>query len=115
MTRKLARLLTAVVLMAAPLMAHEGHAHKTMGVVTMIHENQVEVKDVKDKKTTFTVDAKTKIWRGRTALRPAEIKVGERVVVTYEQAKDKVGKLTTVVKMIQVGVTPAPAKTTGGR
>jgi hypothetical protein len=107
MTRTIPWMLAALMTIAMPVAAHEGHAHKTMGVVSMIHENHLEVTDLKDKKTTFTLDARTKIVRGRSALKPGDIKVGERVVVTYQEAKDKAGKVTTVVKQVQVGVTPA--------
>ena len=56
-----------------------------MGTVTVVHDNQVEVKDAKGKVATLTVDDKTKIWRGKSPLRIAEVKVGERVSVTYEE------------------------------
>jgi hypothetical protein len=111
MTRTLAGIAAAFFLIAIPLAAHEGHAHKTMGVVSMIHENHLEVTDLKDKKATFTLDARTKVLRGKTPLRAADIKVGERVVVTYQQTKDKAGKVTTVVKQVQVGITPATTST----
>ena len=113
MTRMIAQLLVGLLMFAVPVMAHEGHAHKTMGVVTMVHDNHVEVKDLKDKTTTFTLDEKTKITRGRTALRAADIKVGERVVVTYQQVKDRAGKITVVVKAVQLGATPVTSKTAG--
>jgi hypothetical protein len=107
-------LVAALVLSATAVAGHEGHPHKAMGVVSMIHDTHLEVTDVKDQKKTFTLDAKTKIWRGRTALRPADIKVGERVVVTYVQSKDKTGQVTETVKMVQLGVTPTATKN-GGR
>lgn len=113
MTRIVVTILAGLSILATPLSAHEGHAHKVMGTVTMVHENHVEVMDAKGIKTALTVDAKTKIWRGKSALRIAEVKVGERVSVTYEEIKSKVktDKSTMLVKMIQVGVTPGPAKT----
>jgi hypothetical protein len=114
MTRTIVTVLAAAfALTAAPLSAHEGHAHKVMGTVTMVHDNHVEVTDAKGKKTALTVDAKTKIWRGKSPLRIADVKVGERVSVTYEEIKSKVKteKSKMLVKMIQLGVTPAPAKT----
>ncbi len=106
---KILLLVVALLTVGTPIAAHEGHAHKIMGVVSMIHENHLEVTDLKDKKSTFTIGAQTRVLRGRTALRLAEIKVGERVVVTYQETKDKDGKVTTVVKQVQVGVTPAAA------
>ena len=88
----------------APVVAaHPGHSHKVMGVVSSIHENHLVVKDAKDKEMTFTLDAKTKITRGRTVLRSSEIKVGERVVVTYDETKDKDGKTVASAKTVQVG------------
>jgi hypothetical protein len=114
MTRTIVTVLAAVfALTAAPLGAHEGHAHKVMGTVTVVHDNHVEVTDAKGKKTELTVDAKTKIWRGKSPLRIADVKVGERVSVTYEEIKSKVKteKSKMLVKMIQVGVTPVAAKT----
>ena len=97
--------LLIVALLAAPpvVAAHPGHGHKVMGVVSTIHETHLVVKDAQGKETTFTLDAKTKITRGRTALRSSEIKVGERVVVTYEETKDKDGKALVSVKTVQVG------------
>lgn len=110
MTRMMMWLVAALLAGAIPLAAHERHAHKTMGVVSMIHDNHLEVTDLKDKKITFTLDTRTKVLRGRTALRPADIKVGERVVVTYQETKDKAGKVTTIVKQVQVGVTSITTK-----
>lgn len=115
MTRVIATLVAGLVMLAMPLAAHEGHGHKTMGVVSSIHENQLEVTDAKAQKKTFTLDQRTKILRGKTALRLAEIKVGERVVVTYEQLKDKAGKMSEVVKTVQLGITPVTTKTAGSQ
>lgn len=103
MMRLMAISIAALVLTMTPTVgAHEGHAHKTMGVVSMIHENHLEVTDLKEQKKTFALDTSTKITRGKTRLRVEEIKVGERVVVTYQQVKDKDGKVTEVVKTVQV-------------
>ena len=103
MIRTFALLVVGLLALAPVVAAHPGHGHKVMGVVSTIHENQLVVKDAKDKETTFTLDAKTKITRGRTALRSSEIKVGDRVVVTYEETKDKDGKSVASVKTVQVG------------
>jgi hypothetical protein len=95
----------AVVLATAPFaLAHEGHDHKLMGVVASVHDNHLEVKDAKGKATAFTLDAKTKIRRGKTALKAADIKEGDRVVVLSRETKDKVsGKTTVTVLEVQVG------------
>jgi hypothetical protein len=111
MTRLAITLMAAFCVAALSLAAHEGHTHKTMGTATMVSETQLAVKDDKGLTTIFTLDGKTKIWRGRTALLLADIKVGERVVVTYEDLKTKSGKVNRTVKTVQVGVTPVVTKT----
>ena len=100
-------------LIAAPIvvLAHEGHVHKTMGTVTTIHENHVEVKDVKGVVTMHELNAKTKIRRGRAVLKIADIKVGDRVVVSTLESKDKAtGKVVKNVTEVQVGAVAATAK-----
>ena len=76
MTRGIAVLDAALFLLATPFAAHDGHTHKTMGVVSSVHENQLEVTDLNEQKKTFTLDQRTKILRGKTTLTSAEIKVG---------------------------------------
>lgn len=111
MTRRMLFTL-AFVLAAAPLaLAHPGHNHKLMGVVATVHDNHLEVKDTKGKATTFTLDAKTKIRRGKTILKAADIKAGDRVVVLSQEVKDKAtGKSTVTVLEVQVGVATTPTK-----
>ena len=92
-------------------LAHEGHAHKVMGTVSMVHENHVEVKDAKGKTTTVALDAKTKIRRGKAVAALADIKVGDRVVVTTLETKDKAGKAVVTVTQVELGV-PVAATTT---
>ena len=89
--------------------AHEGHDHKVMGVVSAIHENHLEVKDVKGKVTTHTIAATTKISRGKTKLSTGDIKVGDRVVVTTRETKDKAGKAVVTVLSVQLGVSATTA------
>lgn len=92
-------------------LAHEGHDHKVLGTVSTIHENHLEVTDAKGKATTLTLDVQSKVRRGRTMLRVEDIKVGDRVVVTARQVKDKDGKVRLMVKDVQLGtVTTTAAK-----
>ena len=93
---------------AASAFAHPGHAHKVMGTVTVVNGSQVEVKDAAGKITKHVLDAKTKIRRGKTVLSAADIKVGDRIVVSSVEAKDAAGKAVTTVTEVQVGVTPVP-------
>jgi hypothetical protein len=111
MSRTATVLLTALFAAATSLAAHEGHTHKTMGTTTMVSERQLAVKDEKGQTITFTLDGNTKISRGRTVLDLSDIKVGERVVVTYQDVKNKAGKVNRTVKTVQVGATAVTTKT----
>lgn len=108
----LAALLVLLAVVPAPLaFAHEGHAHKIMGTVSVIHENHLEVTAVKDSKvSTVVLNEKTKILRGKTVLQPEDIKIGDRVVVTAVQEKDDKGKEMLIATEVRVGA-PAAAKT----
>ena len=83
--------------------AHPGHAHKTMGVVQTIHENHLEVKDTQGKLTTFTLDAKTRIRRGKSILKVSDIKTGDRVIVVTSETKGDDGKPVLTVTEVQLG------------
>jgi hypothetical protein len=99
--------LAAVLLAPAAIAAHEGHNHKTLGTVSAIHENHLEVKDEKGKVTTFALEPTTKIRRAAAKAGVGDIKVGDRVVVTARESKDKAGKVTVNVVDVQIGVPKA--------
>jgi hypothetical protein len=82
---------------AIEAVAHEGHDHKVMGTVSVVHEQHLEVK-TKAGKTTFVLNADTKVLRNRTPIKAADLKVGDRVVVTAAQTKAGM-----VAKEIRVG------------
>lgn len=101
MKRGLIALLFTVFL--APLAyAHDGD-HKVMGTVSTIHENHLEVKATSGKTSTITLNEKTRILRGKTALKAADIKEGDRVVVIATEQKGSDGKATLVAKEIRLG------------
>jgi hypothetical protein len=103
MTRRTALLGTALLLIGArTLWAHEGHTHKTMGTVTMRHENHLEVKMRDGKTKTFTLNEKTVFLRAKQKLSDKELKVGDRVVVEAD------GKTPTIAKVVNLSTT-APA------
>lgn len=108
MRHRLVTLLCAVVAVAisAAAWAHEGHAHKVMGTVTMAAADHVMIKTTDGKDETITVNAKTKVVRGKTALTFADIKPGMRLVITLES--DKAPLLATEV---QVGAVKPSAAT----
>jgi hypothetical protein len=87
----------------APLaFAHEGHVHKVMGTVAVLHENHLEVKATDGKTATVTLNDKTKVLRGKAQTTVADIRVGERVVVTAAQTKGKDGKTSLIAKQINL-------------
>jgi hypothetical protein len=92
---------------AAVPMAHEGHAHKVMGTVATVHENHVEVKDKDGRITTHLLNPKTKIRRGKAVATIADIEVGDRVVVTTIESKDKAGKIVKTVTQVEIGAAGA--------
>jgi Cu/Ag efflux protein CusF len=89
------------------LSAHEGHDHKIMGTLAAVHDNSVDVKATDGKTTTITLNDKTKILHGTMAMKIADLKTGDRVVVTATGG----GKDPFVAKEIKIGATTA-AKTT---
>lgn len=103
MTRRMLIVSTLLLALPALAVAHPGHAHKTMGVVSVIHENHLEVKDTQGKATTFTLDAKTRIRRGKAVLTAADIKTGDRVIVVTAETKGKDGKAVLTVTEVQLG------------
>jgi len=102
-------LMALAVVLAVPALAvaHDGHdhsAHKMMGTVIAVHADMkhVEMKEGKTGKTTgFYVTDATKILKGSTSLKLADLKIGTRVLVT---ATTKDGKATaTEVRVGAIG------------
>lgn len=108
------RLLPVAALMAglalpAPARAHPGHEHKVMGTVSMRHENHVEVKAVDGKSAVFTLNADTKILRGKSRVKADDIKPGERIVVRATETKGKDGKQVLVATEVRLPPSSAGA------
>jgi hypothetical protein len=80
--------IVAVLMIAAPAFAHEGHIHKYMGTISSVHERQVTVKTTDGKQVTFTVGDKTEIVRGTTKAGTSDLTQGTRVVVEAEGGKE---------------------------
>lgn len=99
----------AVLAAAAPAWAHEGHAHKFMGTLSAVQEGQFEVKTTDGKTLVFHVDAKTVYQRGKAKAAGADLKVGERVVVSALQVP--AGK-TMTAQIVQFAVAAAAAPAT---
>lgn len=110
--RKAPLVVLAAVVMAPWVLAHEGHAHKVMGTVSVIHENHLEVKGTDAKTSTFTLTDKTKIVKGKTVVKATDIKEGDRVVVTASEEKGADGKTMLVASEVRLGTGVAPSNNT---
>jgi hypothetical protein len=104
--------LALALLAPAAIKAHEGHDHKTLGIVTVIHENHLEVKDQKGKVTKHVLGPTTKVRKDKSKASASDIKVGDRVVVTSRETKDKDGKVVVTVVDVQIGVAVVTTATT---
>ena len=84
--------LAAVLLtiLAAPaVVAHEGHVHRVMGTVAEVHADCLEITATTGKTASVSLTAKTKILRGTASIKASELQVGERVVATAVENRDK--------------------------
>lgn len=104
----LATLIVGVALLGSPRVAraHEGHEHKVMGTVTMAAADHVMVKDKDGKDVTVYLKTDTKIVRGKTKVKAADIKTNMRVVITAVTEKDK-DREKMVAKSVELGEAPA--------
>ena len=106
-----AAIIAATLLAPATLTAHPGHDHKILGVVTVIHQNHLEVKDAKGKISKHVIAATTKIRKDKSKAALTDIKVGDRIILTMRETKDKDGKVVVNVVDVQIGAASAVAKT----
>jgi hypothetical protein len=110
MTRRFVVGMALVVVLAVPAFAdaHDG-PHKVMGTVTSLHEHQLEVKATDGKASTITLNEKTRVLRGKATATIADIKPGERIVVTAMETKGKDGKSTMVATEVRLAEAAQPA------
>ena len=107
MTRRFILVAALVAALAIPgySFAHEGHAHKVMGTITMAMADHVMLKDKDSKEVTIKVTKATKV-KAKPAIKIEEIQPGTRVVVTAVEQKDK----SLTATLIEVGAAPAASK-----
>jgi hypothetical protein len=72
-----------------PVSAHEGHKHTIMGTIASVQSSRIEIKATTGKTASVVLDDKTHILRGTARVKAADLKVGERVVATAIETKDK--------------------------
>jgi hypothetical protein len=94
--------LAAVLAVPGLTRAHEGHAHKVMGTISMRHDNQLEVKTKDGKTVSITLNEKTAIVRGKQKVDLEALKPGERVVVNIGN-----GKAPITAREVKLGAAPA--------
>lgn len=82
--------------------AHEGHSEKVMGTVSSVDGNHVMVKTTAGTTVMVMLDAKTKITRGKTTLKAADLKVGDRVVAQGPEEKEMI-----MATSVQLGAAPS--------
>ena len=93
--------------MVSGALAHEGHPHKVMGTVTSIDQHQIVLKTVAGKTTSVKISDKTRVVRGATLLKVADIRAGDRAVVTATQTKGENGASVLTATRIQLGASQA--------
>lgn len=89
--------------------AHAGHDHRIMGTVAAVDDRRLEVKAVDGKMSVVVLNEKTKIVMGKMEHTIADVKVGERVVVTATEVKGKDGKGTLIAKQVALGTAGSAA------
>lgn len=109
MARRILLALSAVVVLAATtVLAHEGHAHKVMGTVTMVGADHVMLKDTTNKDVTVYVDGKTKVTKDKQTMAMSDVKNGVRVVIMATMTKHNNAE-RMMATTIELGTAP-PAK-----
>ena len=104
------RMLVALIyvgLTVFPALAHNGHHDKIMGTVATIQDTRLEVKGTTGKISNIFLTDKTKLLRGRETVKRADIKTGDRVVVTAMSMKGADGKSMLMAEEVQLGIAPA--------
>lgn len=101
--------LAALVSGGIPLFAHEGHAHKHMGKVVAVDAQRIEVETKDGTKVAAPLTPETKYLRGKATAAFADVKVGDRVVISVVEEKvgDKAVKRVTQVLLGEAATTTA--------
>lgn len=68
--------------------AHEGHSHHLMGTVTSVAADRLDLTTSEGKAASVGINAKTKVFKGKTQAAVADIKKGARVMVDTDGAAE---------------------------
>ena len=99
MARRFVMAAALMVMVALPLLAHDGHAHLVMGTVTTRDAKHLEVKTPGGENLSIAINAKTMVTRNKKKVDLAEVQTGRRVVVDIGNGEDPL-----IAREIQVGV-----------
>jgi hypothetical protein len=104
--------LAALLACASVALPPEVHLHKLMGTVVAADAAKVDVKGTHGKTLSLVVDASTKVARGTTVIKAADLKAGERVVAAYMPMKGPDGAEMLMAKDVKAAApaSAAPAK-----
>ena len=97
--------LASVLVGAAPLHAHDGHAHKIMGTVTARDDDRIGVRTPGGEVLSIALTPQTVVTRDKRPVAQSEVEVGRRVVVNIGNGADPL-----VAHEIRVGVTVLDAR-----
>jgi len=97
----------ALLLASRFVLAHEGHVHTALGTVVRIEKTRLDVKDADGNAVTFALTEKTAFRRGQTLIPRADMKVGERVAVEFEES----GQTKTATRVSLGAARPAAVYT----
>ena len=76
----------AMLLFVPTAFAHEGHAHHhVMGTVKAVDAQHVEVEGTDGKVVSLALDSNSKYVREKKAVTIADVKVGDRVVISFDE------------------------------
>jgi hypothetical protein len=84
---------------AGPLSAHAGHEHQALGTVVAVDASHLEVKTKDGKTVSIQLNAETRYRKAEAAATLADVKVSQRVVVTYIEKDEKY-----LAKEVRLGV-----------
>ena len=101
--------LALAVALAPTAQAHRGHDEKVMGTVASVHGNHLQITTTDGRSSMIMLNEKTKVLKGKAVKKAADIRVGDRVVVTATDMKDKDGKTMLVAQQVNLGTAPAAA------
>ena len=103
------RMLVALIyvgFMALPVLAQTGHHERILGTVSTIQDSRLEVKGTTGKTSTVFLTDKTKLLRGRETVKRADIRTGDRVVVTAMSMRGADGKSMLMAEEVRFGIAP---------